>query len=369
MKSLDAIIVGGGPAGSAAAIYLRRGGKRVLLLEKESAPHHKVCGEFISYEAAHYLSGLGINLEKIGAEPIGGIHLVHGNKSIRARLPFQAYSLSRRALDEVLLDLARAEGAEVLKGFSVTGIAREAAGWCAAWAEGEARANALFLATGKHDVKEWRRPCGPQNDFIAFKMHYVLRPDQAQALLGHTEVILFRDGYAGLQPVEKGTANFCLVVRKSRFVACGKNWGSFLKDIFDETPHLADRLSGAAACWPRPLAIYRIPYGFIHKRPTAPPGLYRLGDQMGVIPSFAGEGIAIALHTASLAAAACLKKDSKAYHNKAARELMSPIRYATGLRMLTSSAVTREILLSVCHLMPSLLPLLAKKTRLATICA
>jgi flavin-dependent dehydrogenase len=64
MKSWDAIIIGGGLAGSAAAIELARAGKKVLLLEKEGQAHHKVCGEFISCEAEYYLSALGFDLKK-----------------------------------------------------------------------------------------------------------------------------------------------------------------------------------------------------------------------------------------------------------------------------------------------------------------
>ena len=58
----EAVIIGGGPAGSAVAIELSRHGIPARVLERKPGPHHKVCGEFISYEAAHYLEDLGIDL-------------------------------------------------------------------------------------------------------------------------------------------------------------------------------------------------------------------------------------------------------------------------------------------------------------------
>ncbi len=367
MKSPDVIVVGGGPAGSAAAISLQRNGKQVLLLEKEPAAHHKVCGEFISYEVAHYLDALGINLDALGAEPIDSIRLIRGKKSVCTKLPFQAYSLSRLALDEALLLLAQTEGVEIYRGTTVTGMHKEELGWRTTWAAGEARAKTLFLATGKHDVRGWRRPEGSQNDLIGFKIHYQLNPDQTQALSRHVEIILFKGGYAGLEPVESSKANLCLVVKKSRFTACGKNWEEFLKDLLIQTPSLADRLEGATTSWARPLAIYGIPYGFVFKaRADDPTELYRLGDQMGVIPSFSGDGMAIALHTAALAVSACLKEDSYAYHTRAKKELVPQIRQTTWLMILMSSVFSQKIFIHLCHLMPRSLAFLANKTRLSS---
>ncbi|WP_205083330.1 NAD(P)/FAD-dependent oxidoreductase, partial [Paracraurococcus ruber] len=64
-------------------------------------------------------------------------------------------------------------------------------------------------------------------------------------------------------------------------------------------------LAGATPLWDRPLAVAGVPYGW--RAPAAgPPGLYRVGDQASVIPSFTGEGIALALHSGLAAAAAIL---------------------------------------------------------------
>ncbi len=72
-NSVENLVIGGGLAGSMAAMRLAAANREVLLLEKEREPHHKVCGEFLSAEAIHYLRQAGI-------EP-----------SISALKPFSAY--------------------------------------------------------------------------------------------------------------------------------------------------------------------------------------------------------------------------------------------------------------------------------------
>jgi flavin-dependent dehydrogenase len=56
------VIVGGGIAGAVAAATLARAGERPLVLERSRGPHHKVCGEFLSWEAADRIAALGFDL-------------------------------------------------------------------------------------------------------------------------------------------------------------------------------------------------------------------------------------------------------------------------------------------------------------------
>src|SRR5690606_3271673 len=109
----ETVVIGGGPAGSAAAIHLARHGMPVRLLERQPGPHHKVCGEFISYEAAQSLANLGVDLPALGAVPIHQVRFYNGDKELTFNLPFTAWSLSRCTLDSVLLKQAESAGAMV----------------------------------------------------------------------------------------------------------------------------------------------------------------------------------------------------------------------------------------------------------------
>lgn len=359
----DVVIVGGGLAGCAAAIHLRRTGKAVILIEKEKQAHHKVCGEFLSYEAVQNLQELGIDLKTLGAVPITQTRLIKGNKTVSAPLSFQAQSVSRYLLDEAVLNLAQDAGAVINRGVTITDLVETKNGWAISGKGFKTHSKALVLATGKHDVKNWQRPDGVKNDYIGFKMHYDL--PRNHDLKSHTDVMLFKGGYAGLQPIENGKINLCLVVEKNRFAKLNKNWDVFLKDLCDQTPQLATLLKNAKPCWDKPLAIFGIPYGYVYQdHKAAPHNLYRLGDQMAVIPSFAGGGMAIALYTAKLAVQCYLSGNAHKYNRKAHIRLKYHIRKSTWLGILISSSFCQHALLIISRIKPSLLTFAAKHTRL-----
>ncbi len=142
-------MVGGGPAGATAACLLAQAGRPVLLLERQAAAQHKVCGEFLSGEALGYLRALGVDAAAEGAAPITAMRLVHRGRTAESRLPFPAAGLSRRVMDELLLRRASALGADVQRGVHV----RSAAPGAVHTDTGAVSAATLFLATGKHDLR------------------------------------------------------------------------------------------------------------------------------------------------------------------------------------------------------------------------
>jgi flavin-dependent dehydrogenase len=356
----DVLIVGGGPAGSMLAIRLAAAGRHVTLIEKESAAHDKVCGEFLSREAIHYLQLAGVDPVALGAQFIDTVRLSSGNTTVSAPLPFQALSLSRRTLDEALL-VRVAEKSAVLRGIAVESLAAEGGSWSASLSNGEfLSASAVFLATGKHDLRGFARPAGRQSDLIGFKMHWRLAPAQIEALRRHMDLYLFPGGYGGLSLIEND-ATLCFVVHRSVMRAHG-NWHALLAAILDANGHLRRLLHGAQPLWPRPLAISPIPYGFLAASSRGP---WCIGDQAAVIPSFTGDGISIALHSGALAAEMFLAGQSAvAFHSTLHGHLRRSMILATALSRAAVTGVGRSTaLLAVSHF-PRIMHDVAHATRI-----
>jgi menaquinone-9 beta-reductase len=360
-RDLDVLVVGGGPAGSMAAIRLAQAGRRVTLVEKERAPSHKVCGEFLSQEAIAYLSSAGISPPELGAVPIRSLRLFAGARSAETELPFAALSLSRRTLDAALLDRAADAGCTVMRGTSVERLVPEGSEWIARLPGAAAiRAQTIFLATGKHDLHGWSRGRGAQNDLIGFKMHWRLTPAQTQELRGSMELFLFDGGYGGLSLVEDAVANLCFVIKRSAW-RNQEGWNALLRSLLDANPGLRKRVAGAQPLWDRPLAIAPIPYGYL-RRPSS--GLWCIGDQAAVIPSFTGDGMSIALHSGSLAAHRFLAgATADAYHHALATQLLHSMTLATWISRAMVSHSGRRLALLGTSLVPVALRWIAASTR------
>ncbi|MBN8615822.1 MAG: tryptophan 7-halogenase [Deltaproteobacteria bacterium] len=139
---VDLAVIGGGPAGSVAAALVRRQDpdKRVLVLEKDSFPRHHV-GESLIAGIAPILARAGV-LDALEAEAERGRGVVRkagivfhwGSGSAATwtadfrdgatgRPPLASYHVDRAVLDRLLLDHARALGAEVIEEATVEGFA------------------------------------------------------------------------------------------------------------------------------------------------------------------------------------------------------------------------------------------------------
>lgn len=359
----DVLIVGGGPAGAAAAIELARAGRSVVLLEREPFAHDKVCGEFLSHEAVDYLQRLGLDPVKLSSVPITQLRLERNDRPVLAKLPFPAQSLSRRVLDDAMLAEATKAGADVRRGVRVTALTVDESGYTATVADGPSvDAATAFLATGKHDVRGWKRPPGLQNGLIGFKMHWHLSPRQKMHLDRTVELALFNGGYAGLEPVEDGRANLCLLVDERVFAGLDRSWAALLAAIRTQCPSLNERLTGAAPCTTRPLAIFSIPFGYVRKTSAGP---WHLGDQAAVIPSFSGDGISIALHSARLASKHYLEGDAAdAYQRELYGNLSRQIRLSTRLSQALLTPWGQRLAIGLSAFAPALLVSAAHTTRI-----
>lgn len=125
----DVLIVGAGPAGSTAAYYLAKSGHNVVVLDRESFPRDKICGDFVGPLAIKELQDIGItklaefkqtNIINAATVYLDGQELVSSSMPAFPGLEQHGRVIPRKKLDNWLLDAARKAGATVIENVLVT---------------------------------------------------------------------------------------------------------------------------------------------------------------------------------------------------------------------------------------------------------
>jgi flavin-dependent dehydrogenase len=195
-------------------------------------------------------------------------------------------------------------------------------------------------------------------------MYFRLAPEQAAELERASELMLYPGGYGGIQPVEGGIANLCCVVQKRYLPHVGDRWEGLLARMRQHCPHLGMRLAGAEPLLAKPIAITHIPYGYVRR--TTEDGLYCVGDQAAVIPSFTGDGISIALHTAHCGVAAYLAGEAAPlFQAKLRTALLPQMRLAEFAADGLNNSLSRAVLPSCLRVWPGVMRVTARLTRVA----
>ncbi len=361
MTGPDALVIGAGPAGAAAAIGLVREGAKILLLERVRETGDALCGGFLSWQSLARLAGLGIDSKTLGGQVVRRVRLFAGRAASETMLPAAAMGVSRRRLDSALQAAAMAAGAGLERGVHATALA----GGTVQTRDGASlAAPSIFLAAGKHGFRGFpREPAAWQQADPVMGLRLRLpRGDALDRLVGDAvELHLFDRGYAGLVRQEDGSANLCLAVHKSRLDGAPE---ALLRRLGEENPRLGERL--AFADWGAAIdAIGHVPYGW--RSGVTTPGLFRLGDQAGVIPSLAGEGMGIALASAEAAVAAWRHRGaeaSPAYQRALAARMARPFALANMAWRMGESRSGAAPMVRIAGLAPPLVRWMSRATRL-----
>lgn len=308
----DALIVGGGPAGSTAAILLSKAGWSVALIERVSFPRHKVCGEFISATTLpllfeldvgeHFLALAGPEITRVGIysgdtvveAPMSGLHGQSGR---------WGRALGRDQLDHLLLESARKAGAHIWQPYRAVSTTKNPHDWmCAITNDGqveELSAPVLINAGGYLEKRPF--PSAQRDargdDLLAFKAHFrnLKVPDAVMPLLA------FPGGYGGLVRSDGGKVSLSCCIRRDVLQRCRKrSWERAGEAVLQ---HILRSCTGLRSSF----AHAKVEGNWLAAGPILPGfrspyrnGLFMVGNTAGEAHPIIAEGISMAMQSAWL---------------------------------------------------------------------
>ena len=308
------MIVGAGPGGAATAILLAERGLAVTVLDRAELPRPKICGEYLSPEAARVLDRLGVlkTLDTAGAAPLAGMRitapdgtvLVGRYRAVGAFRPYREHAMGveRATLDSVLAERLRALPVDFRERARVTDVLLEGdrvAGVSGVDAEGApltVRAPLVIAADGRHSIVAQR--LGLRRAHRLRRMALVTYVSGVSDCRDFGEIFVDPPDYAILNPLAPDRINLSLVVPLDDAAPWSGRLETFFRARARQLPHLARRLADARQEAPvralGPLA-YRVDEPRVG-------GVLLVGDAGGFYDPFTGEGIFAALRSAELAA-------------------------------------------------------------------
>ena len=367
MEKSKVVIIGGGLAGLTAAIHLSKIGISVAIIEKNSFPKHKVCGEYISNEVVPYLNWLGLNLDVLKPTNITKLQFsTSKGNTINTNLPLGGFGISRYCLDEFLFQKAISNGCQIIQDT----------------VENSSFINDEFITTtsnntiihskfvigafGKRsniDQKLQRNFIQKKSPWLAVKAHY--SGDFPNDLVGLHN---FKGGYCGVSKVENNTINICYLADYETFKKY-KNIEEYQKTIVFQNPHLKRIFENSTLIFEKPLTISQISF---EKKQAVENHILMIGDTAGLIHPLCGNGMAMAIHSAKIAS----KLVGKFYANEiTSREALEKKytqewdfnfkkRLKTGrfLAKLFQKSIPSQLIMRILLVAPFLLSFIIKKT-------
>ena len=351
MIDCDALVVGGGPAGSTCAGVLRNAGLRVVVADRARFPRDKVCAgwltprvfSLLALDPAEYRAA-GLTLQEIDAFRTGVI----GGATIETRYDaVVSYAIRRCEFDDFLL---RRSGARVLDNTPIATFARVGGAWLV---NGRIRTPVVVGAGGHFCpvARYLRGTADTRQPVVAKEAEFVAGEGNGQPARA-PELLFCRDmqGYA-----------WC--VRKGRYLNVGigrrdpRAFGDHVGEFMDLLRANGVEAGGQQVKW-RGHAYFAAGVG---PRPLVGPGAVVIGDAAGLAYPESGEGICPAVESGRLAGETLVaaggrytREALQAYEDAMTRRhppswpQPTPIRRlsaAAGRLLLSSPYFTRRVLL------------------------
>lgn len=321
MKStVDAAVVGGGPAGAATALRLARAGTRVALFEHSRYERLRM-GETLPPSVNPLLRDLGVWDRFLALSPVPSYQTASawGGDDLAARSFLfsphgNGWHADRAAFDRMLADSAAVAGAAVYRGRRVRTVRRTSAGFEVDVPGGPVGAAVVVDATGRS--ARVARALGGQRVRLD-RLVCASRVLTASAPTGDTVLEAVADGWWYFSPLPHGR----------RMIACftdadtAARLGLGTPDGWTAALTRAGQVGSLATGVPGPVSV--VSAASHHLRPCVGPGWLAVGDAALAVDPLSSGGVAFALRTAAAATDVLLGGDGDAYRDlvdEAARE-------------------------------------------------
>lgn len=314
----EVIVVGAGPAGATAATCLAQQGHDVLLLDRQTFPRDKACGDGIPAGSTEIMHRLGMK-EKIQQAlasnnfyPLTALHLVSpGGHLLQASFhctpeTTKSYVARRFYFDALLQQHAVESGATfcqadvrgpIVENGRVTGVQARVNGHLQ-----EFRARVVIAADGVTSrLGRFLRPkTGKQQDIhraVALRAYI----EDIEEVPHTVEFYLYKDilpGYAWIFPTGKNSANIGLGMRLDKFRRQSLSLEEMLQR-FLQIPPVKERLKHGET---HDATTWQLAFGSQKRLQRAFDGALLIGDAGAFINPLTGGGIHNAMISAELAA-------------------------------------------------------------------
>lgn len=215
---IEALVVGGGPAGTSAAIGLAQSGCSVKLIEQRPIWSGRVCGSFLSPEASlqlerlnliPFIKGNAIAVpDTVMTTPSGAqkrISIRHKNRP--------GLALSRQILESTLLKAAERTGIEIQTGCRLISHEKSGNGWNVVVQEDHTRnlkhVDLLILADGRYSMGHLKSG-QDENGWFGFNAPF----ENVNQAPGEQSLHFFPGGYVGVLTFADGVSNLCGLIRR-----------------------------------------------------------------------------------------------------------------------------------------------------------
>ncbi|MCK8520051.1 NAD(P)/FAD-dependent oxidoreductase [Aquimarina sp. D1M17] len=287
------LVIGGGLAGLCSAIHLAKSGIEVTLIEKDTYPRHKVCGEYISNEVLPYFEYLGIQIDQLQAVNISKLNIsTQKGDVIQASLPLGGFGISRYTLDYHLWQMADRLGVNLIND-QVTSVSYSQEKFVIGTSNTQTFiCDYVIGAHGKRSsIDKTLHRAADKSPWLAVKMHYEAKFNSQEVALHN-----FEGGYCGLSVVENNLVNACYLVHYDSFKRF-RNLESFQNEVLFGNPHLKAFFQSAIPAFDKPLTISQVNF---QKKKAIDQHVFMVGDAAGLIHPLCGNGMAMAIQSAQI---------------------------------------------------------------------